>query len=102
MLFCTLPLRMIQHSLMTYFKLKIKILINTFKVFSLFSGLKVSWWSKREIAGLGSLKMVLEAVCAIKSINVTANTIKMLGFCYSYNSTLKVQNKFLDTEESIQ
>ena len=63
--------------------------------FSLFSGLKANF-SKCEIPGLGSLKGVL------KSINLTTDTIKMLGVHFSYNSTLKEQNNFLDTVKSIQ
>ena len=50
----------------------------------------------------GIVKGVLEAVCGLKSINLTTNTIKILGVHFSYNSTLKVQNNFLDTVKSIQ
>ena len=81
--------------------LSVKNLVDTFKVFSLFSGLNANF-SKCEIAGLGSLKGVLEAVCGLKSINLTTDTIKILGVHFSYNSTLKVQNSFLDTVKSIQ
>ena len=81
--------------------LSVKNLVDTFKVFSLFSGLNANF-SKCEIAGLGSLKGVLEAVCGLKSINLTTDTIKILGVHFSYNSTLKVQNNFLDTVKSIQ
>ena len=45
----------------------------------------------------GSLKGVLEAVCGIKSINLTTGTIKILGVYFSYNDILKVKNNFLDT-----
>ena len=48
------------------------------------------------------LKEVLEAVCGLKPINLTTNTIKILGVHFSYNSTLKAQNNFLDTVKSIQ
>ena len=48
--------------------LSVKNLIDTFKEFSLFSGLKANF-SKCEIAGLDSVKGVLEAVCGLKSIN---------------------------------
>ena len=81
--------------------LSVKNLVDTFKVFSLFSGLNANF-SKCEIAGLGSLKGVLEAVCGLKSINLTTDTIKILGVHFSYNSTLKVQKNFLDTVKSIQ
>ena len=81
--------------------LSVKNLVDTFKVFSLFSGLNANF-SKCEIVGLGSLKGVLEAVCGLKSINLTTDTIKILGVHFSYNSTLKLQNNFLDTAKSIQ
>ena len=48
--------------------LSVKNLIDTFKLFSLFLRLKAKF-SKCEIAGVGSLKGVLEAVCGLKSIN---------------------------------
>ena len=83
--------------------LSVKNLIDTFliDIFSLFSGLNANF-SKCEIAGLGSLKGVLEAVCSLKFINLTTGTIKILGVHFSYNSTLKVENNFLDTVKSIQ
>ena len=64
-------------------------------------GLKANF-SKCDIAGLGSLKGVLEAVCGLKSINLATDTIKILGVHFSYNSALKVQNNFLDTVKNIQ
>ena len=81
--------------------LSVKNLIETLKVFSLFSGVKANF-SKCEIAGQGSLKGVLEAVCGLKSINLTTDTIKTLGVHFSYDDTLKIQNDFLDTVKSIQ
>ena len=80
--------------------LSVKNLIDTFKLFSLFSGLKTNF-SKCEIAGLGSLKGVLEAVCGLKSVNLTTDTVKFLGVHFSCNGILKVQNHFLDTIKSI-
>ena len=76
--------------------LSVKNLIDTFTVFPLFLGLKVNF-SKCQIAGLVSLKGVLEAVCGLKSINLATDTIKILGVHFSYNSILKAQNIFLDT-----
>ena len=81
--------------------LSVKNLIDTFTVFSLFSGLNANF-SKCEIAGLGSLKGILEAVCSLKSINLTADTIKLSVVHFSYNSTLKVLNNFFDTVKGIQ
>ena len=81
--------------------LPVKNLIDTFKVYSLFSGLKANL-SKCKIAGLGSLKVVLEAVCDLNSINLTTDTIKIVGVHLLYNSILKIQNNFLDTVKSIE
>ena len=81
--------------------LSVKNLIGSFTVFSLFLGLKANF-SKCEIAGLVSLKGVLEAVCGLKSSNLTTDTIKILGVHFSNNSTLKIQNNFLDTVKSTQ
>ena len=81
--------------------LSVKNLINTFKIFSLFSGLKANF-SKFEIAGLSSLKRALEAVYGLKPINLTTDLINILGVHFSYNGTLKVQKKSLDTVKSIQ
>ena len=81
--------------------LSVKNLIETFKVFSIFLGLKANF-SKCKIAGLHSLKGVLEAVLGLKSINLTTESIKILGVHFSYNDTLKVQSNFLDTVKSVQ
>ena len=81
--------------------LSVKNLLGTFKVFSPFLGLKANF-SKCEIAGLGSLKGVLEEVCSLKSINVRAGTIKILGVHFSYNSTSKIQKQFPWYKKSIQ
>ena len=81
--------------------LSAKNLIDTFKAFSFLLELKANF-SKCEIAGLGSLKGVLEAACILKSINLTTDTIKIVGVHFSDNVTLKVQNNFLDTVKSIQ
>ena len=77
--------------------LSVKNLIDKFKVYSIFSVLKANF-SKCEFAGLGSLKEVLEAVCGLKCINLTTDTIKFLGVHFSYNSIFKVQRNFLKKE----
>ena len=52
--------------------------MKTFKLFSKFSGLKPNI-SKCDAAGIGSLKRVKMAVCGIKCIDLTTETIKILG-----------------------
>ena len=64
-------------------------------------GVKANF-NKCEIAGQGFLKGVLEPVCGLKSLNLTTDTIKILGVHFSYDNTLKIQNDFLDTVKSIQ
>ena len=61
--------------------LSVKNLIDTFIVFFLFFGLEANF-SKCDNAVLGSLKGALEAVCCLKSINLTTDTIKILGFIF--------------------
>ena len=56
----------------------VRILVNTFKVFSCFSRLKPNI-NKRGIACLGILKGVQEAVYGLQKINLTNETIKILG-----------------------
>ena len=73
--------------------LSVQSLIDTFKAYPLFSGLKAN---VSKIAGWGFLKGVLEAVCTLKSFNLTTDTIKMVGVHFSYSDTLKVQNNYLD------
>ena len=79
--------------------LSVKNLLGTFKVFSPFLGLKANF-SKCEIAGLGSLKGLLEAVCSLKSVNVRAGTIRIFGVHFSYNGISKIQNSFLGTKKA--
>ena len=81
--------------------LLVKNLIDIFKVYSLFWRLKANF-SKCKIAGLGSLKRVLQEVWDLKAINLTTDTIKIFDLHFSYDVTLKVQNNFLDTVKSIQ
>ena len=50
--------------------------MKTFKLFSKFSGLKPNI-SKCDAAGIGSLKGVKMAVCGIKCIDLTTETIKV-------------------------
>ena len=73
--------------------LSVQSLIDTFKAHPLFSGLKAN---VSKIARWGFLKGVLEAVCTLKSFNLTTDTIKMVGVHFSYSDTLKVQNNYRD------
>ena len=66
----------------------VRILVDTFKVFSCFTGLKPNI-NKREIADSRILKRAQEAVCGLQNINLTKDTIKILGIHFSYNKKFK-------------
>ena len=58
--------------------------MKTFKLFLKFSGLKPNIL-KCEVTGRSSLKGVKTVVCGIKCIDLTKETIKILGVHFSYN-----------------
>ena len=64
--------------------------MNIFDIFSKFSGLK-SIKSKCEIACIGALKGVQEALCGMRCIDLVSNIVKILGIYYSYNDQLEIQ-----------
>ena len=81
--------------------LSVKELINSFNQFYHFSGLKANI-GKCEIAGIGSLKGVTEAVCGLKSVDLSNDTIKILWIHCSYNKKVQIQNNFITTIKKIQ
>ena len=81
--------------------LSVKDLINSFNQFYHFSGLKANT-GKCEIAGIGSLKGVTEAVCGLKSVDLSNDTIKILGIHFSYSKKVQMQNNFISTIKKIQ
>ena len=60
------------------------------------SGLRANI-EKCEIAGIGSLKGVTEAVCGLKCVDWSKNTIKKLRTHFSNNKKVQRQNNFLTT-----
>ena len=76
-------------------KNSVKILLETFHAFSLFSGLKPNK-SKCEIAGIGLLKGVNVALCGMECVDLKKDTIKILGIHYSYNQALENDQNFTD------
>ena len=62
-------------------------IIKVFDLFSKFLGLK-SNLTKCELSGIGALKGVQLAVCGMKYINLTIDTIKILGIHFSYNELI--------------
>ena len=72
----------------------IKMLVKTFNEFSCFSGLKPDT-TICEIAGLGLLNRVLEAVCGLKTADLTNDAIKILGTHFWYHNETKTEWNFL-------
>ena len=81
--------------------LSVKELINSFNQLYHFCGLKANI-GKCEIAGIGSLKGFTEAVCSLKSVDLSNDIIKILGIHFSYNKKVQMQNNFITTIEKIQ
>ena len=79
----------------------VKELINSFNQFYHFSGLKANI-EKCEIAGIGSLKEYAEAVCVLKCVDLSNDTIKILRIHFSYNKKVQMQNNFMTTIKKIQ
>ena len=65
----------------------VRVLVDTFKVSSCFSGLKPKLMC--EIANLGILKGAQEAICGLQNIDLINSTIKILGIHFSYNKKFK-------------
>lgn len=75
-------------------------ILETFKHFSRFSGLCPNY-SKCELSGIGSKKGVHVALCGMKCIDLTKETIKVLGIHFSYNKFLETEKNFFSTIKSI-
>ena len=63
--------------------------MNVFDTFSMYSGLKRNK-SKYEIASIGVLKEVSMELCGMECIDLTKNSVKILGIYFSYN---KIENE---------
>ena len=81
----------------TTFFLKDKISVfetlNVFYKFSLVSGLSPNT-TKCETDGISTLRGVNVALCGVKSLNLTKETVKILGVHFSYNKTLQHEMNF--------
>ena len=58
-------------------------------------------FSKCEIAGIGSLKDAKVALCGLKSLDLTKESIKILGVHISYNKKLQDDINFCMTVKNI-
>ena len=74
--------------------ISIKNMVDTFWVFSYFSGLKPNF-KKSEIAGIGTLKGVQVVVCGLRCIDRNNDTLKILGTHFCYNEKLKKEKKIV-------
>ena len=79
----------------------IKELLNAISLYSSFTGLKPNL-SKCEVAGIGLLKGLKEAVCGIKCIDLTKDAIKILGIFFPYNKNIELEQNFKKTIISIE
>ena len=70
------------------------------KLFYLDSGLRPNL-SKCEIAGIGVLKDANVALCGLKSVNLTKESIKILGVHLSYNENVENELNFCTTIKNI-
>ena len=61
--------------------------LNDIESFSNFSGLRPNL-DKCKIARIGTLKNINVALCGMKNINLTKESIKMLGVHISYNKKI--------------
>ena len=71
----------------------VKILVNIFQAFLQFSDLKPN--SKCEIADIGLLKGTIEAVAGLKLVDLTVDTMKILGVHFSCNKEAQIRKNIL-------
>ena len=75
--------------------------VDSFNQFCYFFGLKANI-EKCEIADIGSLKGVTEAVCGLKSTDLSNDRVKILGIHFSYSKNVQMQNNVISTIKKIQ
>ena len=73
----------------------------TIQYLDFFSGLKPRL-TKREIAGIGSLKVVQLAVCGMKCIDLCNEVINTLGNIFSYSNTIVKEPNFIKVVSNVQ
>ena len=75
--------------------------MNVFDTFSVYSGLKSSK-SKCEIAGIDVLKEVSVELCGMECIDLTKNSVKILGIHFSYNRKIENEENFIKFVKKIE
>ena len=76
-------------------------IIKLFDEFSKFSGLKLNR-SKCEVCGIGVKKGEVTALCGFKNVDLTTDSVKILGVHFSYNKDICRQRNFLDVVKKIE
>ena len=74
----------------------VKVNLSSLDQFYIFSGLRPNL-IKCEIAGIGVLKDANVALCGLKSVNLTKESIKILGVHLSYNEKPQNELNFFTT-----
>ena len=82
-------------------KESVKKVMNVFDTFSIYSGLKRNK-SKCEIAGIGVLKGVSMELCGMECIDLTKNSVKILGIHFSYNKKIENEENFIKLIKKIE
>ena len=75
--------------------------MNVFDTFCIYSALKTNKF-KCEIAGIGVLKGVSVELCGMKCIDLTKNSVKILGIHFSYNKKIKNEENFIKLIKKIE
>ena len=75
--------------------------MNVFDTFSIYSGLKPDK-SKCEIAGIGILNGVSMELCGMERIDLTNNSMKILGIHFSYNKKIENEESFVKLIKKIE
>ena len=82
-------------------KESVEFLLETFKTFSLYSGLKPNA-SKCEICGIGVKRGEKVALCGMKSVDLTSEDVKILGIHYSYNEKLLIEKNYSEIIKNVE
>ena len=82
-------------------KKSVKKVMNVFDTFSIYSGLKPNR-SKCEIAGISVLKGVSMELCGMECIDLTKNSVKILGIHFSYNKKIENEENFIKLIKKIE
>ena len=82
-------------------KKSIEFLMESFKIFSKFSGLKPNT-SKCEISGIGAKRGEYVALCGMRSVNLSTEAVKILGIYYSYNENVMKENNYLELIKNVE